>query len=105
MRGQDETHGQGVRPEDPEQVGDAEEGGDGLLPGGEGRPRVRGQTVDHQPPLRLPRHHKLGEWKKINPLTIYKSFSSDHEAEIFGVKMGKSRFKLEGDCILSLRDM
>ena len=64
MRGQDETHGQGVRPEDPEQVGDAEEGGDGLLPGGEGRPRVRGQTVDHQPSLRLPRHHKLGEWKK-----------------------------------------
>ena len=63
MRRQDEAHGQGVRPEDPEQVGDAEEGGDGLLPGGAGRPRVRGQKVDHQPALRLPRHHKLGECK------------------------------------------
>ena len=63
MRGQDEAHGQGVRPEDPEQVGDAEEGRDSVLPGGAGRSCVRGQAVDHQPPLRLPRHHKLGECK------------------------------------------
>ena len=61
MCGQDEAHGQGLRPEDPEQVGDAEEGGDCVLPGGEGRSCVWGQTVDHQPTLRLPRYHKLGE--------------------------------------------
>ena len=61
MRGQDETHGQGVRPEDPEQVGDAEEGGDGLLPGGARRPRLWRPAVDHKPSLRFPRQHKLGE--------------------------------------------
>ena len=39
-------------------------------------------------------------------LVSKKSFSSHHHgAEIFGVKMGKSRFKLGRDCILSLRDM
>ena len=75
MCGQDEAHGQGVRLEDLEQVGDAEAGRDGVLPGGEGRLGVRGQEVDHQPSLRLPRHHKLGEWKnQPHMYKIHKSF-------------------------------
>ena len=58
MRGQDEEHGQGVRPQDTQQVGDAEAGGDCLLPGGARRAGVRGPALDHQPSLRLSRQHK-----------------------------------------------
>ena len=68
---EDEAHGQGVRPEDPQQVGDAEEGGDGLLPGGARRPRLWRPAVDHKPSLRFPRQHKLGELKSQTPAPIF----------------------------------
>ena len=48
-------------PQDPQQMGDAEAGGDGVLPGGEGRPRVGRPQVDHQPPLRLPGRDQSGK--------------------------------------------
>ena len=55
MRGPIEECGPCLRPEDPEQVGDVEEGGNGLLSRGKGCPRLRRQTVDHKPTLRIPR--------------------------------------------------
>ena len=61
MRGQDEEHRQGVRPQDSEQVGDVEAGGDRLLPRGEGRAGVRRQEMDHKPSLCLSRHNKFSE--------------------------------------------
>ena len=78
-------------PQDPQQVGDAEAGGDGVLPGGERRLGVRGQEVDHQPSLRLPRHHKLGEWKN-QPHIKFINHSQPNGAEIcpHGVKMSIS---------------
>ena len=65
MCGQDEEHRQGVCPKDPEQVGDAKEGGDGMLPGGEGCSGVWRQKVDHKPPLRLSGHHQPCEYHRI----------------------------------------
>ena len=54
LRGQAEELRPGLRPQDPQQVGDAEESRDGLLPGGARRPRVWRPPLDHQPALRLP---------------------------------------------------
>ena len=55
MRGPIEECGPCLRPEDPEQVGDVEEGGNGVLSRGKGCSRLRRQTVDHKPTLRIPR--------------------------------------------------
>lgn len=53
MRGQDEGLRQGVCHEDFEQVGDAEEGGNGLFPGGKGRFGFRRSALDHALALRI----------------------------------------------------
>ena len=45
---------QGLRPQDTQQMGDAQKGRDGMLPRREGRPRLWGPPVDHQPALCLP---------------------------------------------------
>ena len=76
---EDEAHGQGVRPEDPQQVGDAEEGGDCVLPGGARRPRLWRPAVDHKPSLRFPRQHKLGELKSQTPAPIFNHKSFPHQ--------------------------
>ena len=62
MCGQNEEHRQGVRPEDPEQVGDVEEGGDRLLSRGEGCSGVWRQEVDHKPSLCLSRYYKFSKY-------------------------------------------
>ena len=53
LRRQTEEHGPRLRAQDPQQVGDAQAGGDGLLPGGERRARVRRSSLDHKSSLRL----------------------------------------------------
>ena len=61
LRRQAEGHRPRLRPQDPEQVGDAEAGGDGVLPGGAGRAGVGRPPLDHQPPLRIPGRDQPGE--------------------------------------------
>ena len=65
MCGEDEEHRQGVRPEDPEQVGDVEESRDCLFSRGEGRPGVRRQEVDHKSSLCLSRYYKFSKYTLI----------------------------------------
>ena len=55
LRGQAEEHGPRLRPQDPQQVGNAQEGGDRVLPGGTRRSRIRRSAMDHQPPFRFSR--------------------------------------------------
>jgi len=54
LRRQVEEHGQGVRPQDPQQMGDAQASRNGVLPGGKRCPRFRGSPVDYKPSFRLP---------------------------------------------------
>ena len=62
MCGQNEEHRQGVCPQDSQQVGDVETGGNRLLPRREGCPCVWRQEVDHKPSLCLSRHYKLSKY-------------------------------------------
>lgn len=63
VRCQTARHRPRICTQDPQQVGNAQEGRDGLLPGGEGRPRLGGQEMDHKPALRLPGRDESGEFR------------------------------------------
>ena len=54
LRRQVKEHGQSVRPQDPQQMGDAQASRNGVLPGGTRCPRFRRSAVDHEPSFRLP---------------------------------------------------
>ncbi len=54
LRRQVKEHGQGLRPQDPQQMGDAQASRNCLLPGGTRCPRFRGSALDHKPPFRVP---------------------------------------------------
>ena len=84
MCGQDEEHRQGVCPKDPEQVGDAKEGGDAVIPGGEGRPGVWKQKMDHKPGLRLSGHQQHCEYHCVT-VTINPTPTMHHHHHCTGI--------------------
>ena len=65
MCGQNEEHRQGVRSQDPKQVGDAEKSRNRLFPRGKGCLGVWRQEVDYQPALCLSRYYKFSKYSVL----------------------------------------
>ena len=93
MRGPIEECGPCLRPEDPEQVGDVEEGGNGVLSRGKGCSRLRRQTVDHKSTLRIPRCFIIINYTSF----LHASFSYVSRCTDMEMHLGFRRYRVRAD--------